>query len=69
MKTDGEAGSITRADVASFCLDSVKVPDFPYIGKSPCISRYANIELLAVSSVNNAYNRTLPGHIAHTSPF
>ena len=35
---DGEAGSITRADVASFCLDAVKVPDFPYIGKAPCIS-------------------------------
>lgn len=35
---DGEAGSITRADVASFCLDSVLVDDFPYIGKAPCIS-------------------------------
>ena len=35
---DGEAGSITRADVASFCLDAVKVDDFPYIGKAPCIS-------------------------------
>lgn len=35
---DGEAGSITRADVASFCLDAVTVPDFPYIGKAPCIS-------------------------------
>lgn len=35
---EGEAGSITRADVASFCLDAVKVDDFPYIGKTPCIS-------------------------------
>ena len=35
---DGEAGSITRADVAQFCLDSVTVDDFPYIGKAPCIS-------------------------------
>ena len=35
---DGEAGSITRADVASFCLDAVTVDDFPYIGKAPCIS-------------------------------
>lgn len=25
---DGEAGSITRADVASFCLDAVKTEDF-----------------------------------------
>ena len=35
---DGEAGSITRADVASFCLDAVLMEDFPYIGKAPCIS-------------------------------
>lgn len=35
---DGEAGSITRADVASFCLDAVKTKDFPYIEKAPCIS-------------------------------
>lgn len=35
---DGEAGSIPRADVAQFCLDAVRVPDFPYIGKAPCIS-------------------------------
>ena len=35
---DGEAGSIPRADVAQFCLDSVLVEDFPYIGKAPCIS-------------------------------
>lgn len=35
---DGEAGSIPRADVAQFCLDSVLVDDFPYIGKAPCIS-------------------------------
>ena len=35
---DGEAGSITRADVAQFCLDAVTVEDFPYIGKTPCIS-------------------------------
>jgi len=35
---DGEAGSIPRADVAQFCLDSVVVEDFPYIGKAPCIS-------------------------------
>mmetsp|Transcript_15009 Transcript_15009/g.22083 ORF Transcript_15009/g.22083 Transcript_15009/m.22083 type:complete len:285 (+) Transcript_15009:88-942(+) len=35
---DGEAGSITRADVAQFCLDAITVEDFPYVGKSPCIS-------------------------------
>jgi len=35
---DGEAGSIPRADVASFCLSAVKEADFPYIGKAPCIS-------------------------------
>ncbi|GMH48336.1 hypothetical protein TrLO_g4518 [Triparma laevis f. longispina] len=35
---EGEAGSISRADVAQFCLDAVTVEDFPYIGKAPCIS-------------------------------
>ncbi|GMH59704.1 hypothetical protein TrRE_jg7492 [Triparma retinervis] len=35
---DGEAGSIPRADVAQFCLDAITVEDFPYIGKTPCIS-------------------------------
>jgi len=35
---DGEAGSISRADVAEFCLDSILMEDFPYIGKAPCIS-------------------------------
>mmetsp|Transcript_25676 Transcript_25676/g.32366 ORF Transcript_25676/g.32366 Transcript_25676/m.32366 type:complete len:288 (-) Transcript_25676:210-1073(-) len=35
---DGQAGSITRADVAEFCLDAVTMEDFPYIGKAPCIS-------------------------------
>jgi len=35
---DGEAGSIPRADVAQFCLDSVIEDNFPYIGKTPCIS-------------------------------
>eukprot|EP00560_Eucampia_antarctica_P004502 CAMPEP_0197831462 /NCGR_PEP_ID=MMETSP1437-20131217/10201_1 /TAXON_ID=49252 ORGANISM="Eucampia antarctica, Strain CCMP1452" /NCGR_SAMPLE_ID=MMETSP1437 /ASSEMBLY_ACC=CAM_ASM_001096 /LENGTH=239 /DNA_ID=CAMNT_0043434385 /DNA_START=187 /DNA_END=906 /DNA_ORIENTATION=- len=35
---EGEAGSIPRADVARFCLDAVTVEDFPYIGKTPCIS-------------------------------
>jgi hypothetical protein len=35
---EGEAGSISRADVASFCIDSVLVADFPYIRKTPCIS-------------------------------
>merc|ERR1712087_2398 len=34
----GEAGSIARADVAQFCLDAITVDDFPYIGKTPCIS-------------------------------
>jgi hypothetical protein len=34
----GEAGSIARADVAQFCLDAVTVPDFPYLGQTPCIS-------------------------------
>lgn len=35
---DGEAGSITRADVATFCLGAVTQEDFEYIGKTPCIS-------------------------------
>jgi len=35
---EGQAGSIARADVAQFCLDSITVKDFPYIGKAPCIS-------------------------------
>ena len=35
---EGEAGSIPRADVAQFMLDSVRVDDFPYIGQAPCIS-------------------------------
>ena len=35
---DGQAGSITRADVAEFCLDAVTMDEFPYIGKTPCIS-------------------------------
>ena len=35
---DGQAGSIPRADVAEFCLDAVTMEDFPYIGKTPCIS-------------------------------
>ena len=34
---DGQAGSIARADVAQFCLDAVKVDDFPYLYKAPCI--------------------------------
>jgi uncharacterized protein YbjT (DUF2867 family) len=34
----GEAGSISRADVADFCLGAVTQPDFPYIGQAPCIS-------------------------------
>jgi len=35
---DGEAGSISRADVAEFCIAVVKQPSFEYIGKTPCIS-------------------------------
>lgn len=35
---EGQAGSISRADVAEFCLDAVTMEDFPYIGKTPCIS-------------------------------
>jgi len=34
----GEAGAISRADVAAFCLDAVLEPDFAYIGQAPCIS-------------------------------
>lgn len=34
----GEAGSITRADVADFLVSAVTLEDFPYIGKAPCIS-------------------------------
>jgi len=35
---DGQAGSIARADVAQFCLDAITESDFPYLGKTPCIS-------------------------------
>ncbi|KAG1673235.1 hypothetical protein FOA52_013115 [Chlamydomonas sp. UWO 241] len=35
---DGQAGSITRADVAEFCLDAIKTANFPYNKKTPCIS-------------------------------
>jgi len=35
---EGEAGSIPRADVAQFCLDAVRVEDFPYLNQAPCIS-------------------------------
>jgi len=35
---DGEAGSIQRADVASFCLGAVFDKEFPYLRKTPCIS-------------------------------
>lgn len=35
---DGEAGSIPRADVAQFCLEAVNDEEFPYVGKTPCIS-------------------------------
>lgn len=35
---DGEAGSISRADVADFCLGAVTQDDFEYIGQAPCIS-------------------------------
>jgi len=35
---DGEAGSITRADVADFLLSAIEEEDFPFICKSPCIS-------------------------------
>lgn len=35
---NGQAGSISRADVARFCLDAISINDFTYIGKAPCIS-------------------------------
>jgi uncharacterized protein YbjT (DUF2867 family) len=35
---DGQAGTITRADVAQFCLDAAVDPDFEYVHKAPCIS-------------------------------
>ena len=34
----GEAGAISRADVAAFCLDAVLEPDFAYLKQAPCIS-------------------------------
>lgn len=40
---DGEAGSITRADVATFCLGAVTEDDFPYIGQAPCISSVGGV--------------------------
>jgi nucleoside-diphosphate-sugar epimerase len=38
---DGEAGSISRADVADFCLGAITQEDFPYLGKKPCLSSSA----------------------------
>lgn len=35
---DGQAGSIQRADVASFCLGAVLDQGFQYLRKTPCIS-------------------------------
>jgi hypothetical protein len=35
---EGEAGSIHRADVASFLLRATLEPKFPYIKMTPCIS-------------------------------
>jgi len=35
---DGEAGPISRADVAAFLLDAIEEPDFKYVRKSICIS-------------------------------
>jgi hypothetical protein len=34
----GEAGAISRADVAAFCLDAVLENDFAYLKQAPCIS-------------------------------
>jgi len=34
----GEAGSISRADVAAFCLDALMKEDFGYLRQTPCIS-------------------------------
>ncbi|CAM9595565.1 unnamed protein product [Pylaiella littoralis] len=34
----GEAGSISRADVADFILGAVSENDFPYLKQAPCIS-------------------------------
>jgi len=36
--TDGEAGAICRADLATFCLDAVLDPDFAYLQQAVCIS-------------------------------
>lgn len=35
---EGQAGSILRSDVASFCLGAVTDAGFPYIRQTPCIS-------------------------------
>lgn len=35
---DGQAGSIQRADVATFTLSAVTEPNFAYIRQTPCIS-------------------------------
>lgn len=34
----GEAGSIARADVATFCMGVLTESDFPYLKQTPCIS-------------------------------
>lgn len=35
---DGEAGAISRADVAAFCLEAAMDDDFQYVKQTPCIS-------------------------------
>lgn len=35
---EGQAGSIHRADVASFLLGAVIDQNFPYLRKTPCLS-------------------------------
>ena len=35
---DGKAGSIQRADVATFLLRAVQEATFPYLGKTPALS-------------------------------
>ena len=35
---DGKAGRIQRADLADFCLKSVRMDDFPYLRRAVCVS-------------------------------
>ena len=55
---DGQAGSISRADVADFCLGAVQQKDFPYIGATPCLSSSSGTSWVKDRSAKTQGDRT-----------